>query len=215
MKKLVCILITITLGCGPVVEFEVPQPEGTKDLPIFPSRLIGKYLNFSDSSIITIDAEQITREYHFTGIIHKAEFENEMEIAIHHDTVLIDEGMKISLDVINDSVKLSSCFKNSIFQISEKNILRKFKGHYFLNKQHGENGIWTVQILKLEKKKLRLENLIYLDEIEPLSENELLESNQDTTSGLFQKPFIVKVKKGDLKKILKTKGSKGEYLKIN
>ena len=71
---------------------------------------------------------------------------------------------------------------DTLFSISTDNILKKFKGYYFLNKLYNDNA-WEVNKLSLEKGVLTVASISYKDDIQKLKE--ITETSSDTTSTNF------------------------------
>ena len=78
---------------------------------------------------------------------------------------------------INDSLEINVFFIDTIFNLNNEDILRKYKGYYFLNKKYADYG-WEVQKLHLKKGKLFIGEIIMESEITQLKE--ISESYEDT-----------------------------------
>lgn len=81
-----------------------------------------------------------------------------------------------------DSVILHSNWVDTLFDISSGNVLKKFKGYYFLNKYHGDNA-WEVNKLFLQEGVLSIGSISKEDDIQKLKA--LTETTNDTVNTQF------------------------------
>lgn len=195
------------LGCdGPAVTFEHPQPLDVKDQDHFPKNLKGKYLSMLDSSVITITDKVITRGFNFQYIMCRKELDTMQHCMLINDTLFNQKtNEKVCVVNINDTLYSPYHLQDTLFLISEKNILRKDKGYYFLNLQY-HNG-WEVQKLEYVKGHLYLCTIADQEEIRNLKE-----ITETTNDSLVQ----FDPDKKQLHKFLKSKGfsKKEEFVKL-
>lgn len=200
-----CLFIT---SCKePIVSFEVPQPENVKEQKAFPNKLIGTYYNSEN------DTELIIREYLiFKRILTKDTLkisELSTNEIIKNDTLYkIDSNEKYKVVSINDSLFSNYVLFDTVFNLKKTDVLKKFKGYYFLNKTIKKTGFWQVQKLNLTK------GVLSINRIETENDIRLLENSTNSIKDTI-KPFIVKPTKKQFKEFIKKNGfSTGEiYIK--
>lgn len=191
---------------GPAVTFELPQPLGVKDEKYFPKKLIGKYRSKLDSTIITISDSVITRGFNIQYVMCKKELDTMKHCFLLKDTLFNKiTNEKICIINIHDTLYAPFRLQDTLFRISDKGILRKDKGYYFLNMKYRSG--WEVQKLELLKGKLRLSSISELSEIEDLKQ--LTEGTKDS---LLQ----FNPNKDEFRKFVKSKGfcKKEELVKL-
>lgn len=191
---------------GPAVTFELPQPLGVKDEKYFPKKLIGKYRSKLDSTIITISDSVITRGFNIQYVMCKKELDTMKHCFLLMDTLFNKiTNEKICIINIHDTLYAPFRLQDTLFRISDKGILRKDKGYYFLNMKYRSG--WEVQKLELLKGKLRLSSISELSEIEDLKQ--LTEGTKDS---LLQ----FNPNKDEFRKFVKSKGfcKKEELVKL-
>lgn len=184
MKKflLACIIIvTLISSCEPPATFEQPQPADTKSLSAIPGRLRGDYLSADQASTLTISDHLIYRTYDFDYKVHKDSLplSNKLIADTLIDTI---SGAKEKVLVKGDTVLQHVHETDTLFSLSSDNVLRHFKGYYFLNKRYSENQ-WTVQKLSLKNGALTVGNISDKDDIDRLKA--ITETVSDTTSKHF------------------------------
>lgn len=191
---------------GPAVTFELPQPLGVKDEKYFPKKLIGKYRSKLDSTIITISDSVITRGFNIQYVMCKKELDTMKHCFLLKDTLFNKiTNEKICIINIHDTLYAPFRLQDTLFRTSDKGILRKDKGYYFLNMKYRSG--WDVQKLELLKGKLRLSSISELSEIEDLKQ--LTEGTKDS---LLQ----FNPNKDEFRKFVKSKGfcKKEELVKL-
>ena len=97
-------------------------------------------------------------------------------------------------------------YKDTIFSVKQGDILRKFKGYYFLSHQTSKNN-WNVIKLTKTRKRLTLGTISTKEDIEKL--RELTETKSDSI-------YTFRPTKKQLKQFLRDKGFSNEdsYVKI-
>jgi len=185
MKKFVTttfIIATLILdSCEPAATFDKPQPDNIKSLAAFPQRLHGKYLADDQASIVIIADNLITRHYDFDFKQHKDSIGHSFKII---DDTLINEidGTKEIILLKGDTVIQHANWTDTIFNISADNILKKFKGYYFLNSRYRDN-VWEVKKLSLSKGVLTVGDISDKDDIQKLKD--ITETTADTITTNF------------------------------
>lgn len=185
MKKFVTapfIIATLILdSCEPAATFDKPQPDNVKSLASFPERLLGKYLAADQASIVIIADSLIVRHYDFDFKQHKDSIGSSFKII--GDTLINEtDGTKEIILLKGDTVIQHANWTDTIFNISVDNILKKFKGYYFLNSHYSDNA-WEVKKLSLNKGVLTVGSISDKDDIQKLKE--LTETTADTISTNF------------------------------
>jgi hypothetical protein len=154
MKKntsFVILFCLIIASCSPTVLFNSPQPAGKKDLVQFPSRYQGIYESFEDSSVYLVEKYMVRQRNIIDLSVPRTEIDTSQDVILEDNLLLIKEtGEKVPVTFRNDSVFGTLTTYDTTFSISEKGILRKFKGYYFMNFWQEENQ-WMVYKLKFAK----------------------------------------------------------------
>jgi len=221
--KAVLILIAFTTiillgGCKPKpsVLFLVPQPENEKDQIRFKNKFIGTYLSKSDSSILYITSGMIIREQN----MRFGESLKHMDsgYVIKNDSLfgdLFPGGVPIKIE--NDCFYVHSIFRDTIFNISGNNILRFYKGNYFLNYRYNKDN-WEVKTLEFINRHRILISDIKTPEIDKLKNatevKSYPENGSDSNTAIIT--YIAKPTKKELKKFMKSGGFSGseEFVKV-
>lgn len=206
--RTILLFIIILSSCGDLVRFETPQPEGQKDEKSIPKRLTGVYFNVNDSTKLTITTKEIieTLETDFAGLL--TELDSIERATIKTDTAYSEssENMKLDMVVKGDSIFQHLDYRDTIFSFEKNDILRKFKGYYFLNRQRSPNS-WSVTKLTKTKKGIILGTVSDKADIENL--RELTDTKADTV-------YNFRPTKKQLRQFLNDKGFKNEetFIKI-
>jgi hypothetical protein len=173
MKKLnfslLALLPILLFACGgmvgDVVTFTEPQPVGKNNLARFPNNLQGEYLSENGRSSLYIDSKFIRRRDDLSFKMHVSELDSNYRII--GDTIFAQlEGEKWPIVREGDSLKIENFKVDTIFQIDDKNILKKYKDTYFLNKSWEDNG-WGVLKIETSKEALKLSSITE-EEVESL-----------------------------------------------
>ena len=178
MKKikiiLAAVILTIAFACETRVTFNEPQPANTANLLKFPKKLQGQYLSIEDHSMLSIDDNLIQRIYDFEGKIHPTELDG--AFLLSGDTLIdITTNEKTIIKHDGDSLLIHVHYIDTLFQPNYDNVVRKFKGYFFLNTRYGKER-WEVKKMQLVKRELVISRISTKDEIEKLKEiTEILE----------------------------------------
>ena len=168
-------------SCEPAATFDKAQPDNVKALSAFPGRLQGKYLAADQASIVIISDNLITRHYDFDFKQHKDSIGYSFKII--GDTLINEtDGTKEIILLKGDTVIQHANWTDTLFNISADNILKKFRGYYFLNSRYSDNA-WEVKMLSLNKGVLTVGGISDKDDIQKLKE--ITETTADTISTSF------------------------------
>jgi len=179
--SLIAILLLFIVSCISPVTFNEPQPKGGKDLSEFPAKLIGKYQSSDNVSYLLIGKNIILRNYDYDLKAHIKEMDSTYKLS--GDTLInIETKEKYITKKVGDTIIYHVNLTDTLFRLSDNNVLRKFKGYYFLNTFEGKEN-WTVEKLDLTKGKLTLGQIRSTEDITKL--NEIVESPKDTISTHF------------------------------
>jgi hypothetical protein len=203
MKKIKFILVTTILislfACKqkPIATFSEPQPANTENLSKFPKRLQGQYLSVEDNSILSIDDKLIQRIYDFDYKIHPNQLDSTERLV--GDTVInLETNEKTIIKRNGDSLVVNFHHVDTLFQMDYDNVVRKFKGYYFLNTRYGKQS-WGVEKMQLSKRQLVISNISVEADIEKLKE--ITETLQDTIL-----PYKFSATKKQFKNFVKNEG---------
>lgn len=197
MKKLLAAIVILAhtfYSCGPAATFDKPQPDNVKSLTSFPDWLQGSYFASDNASVVTITDKRIIRHYDFDYKQHKDSLGSSYNLV--GDTIIdVTNNTKEKVLLKGDTVMLHADWIDTLFEISPANVLKKFKGYYFLNNQYS-NNVWEVKKLSLKKGILTMGSISYQEDI--LKLEEITETKEDTASthfSLTQRQFKKFVKK--------------------
>ncbi|HSN48783.1 MAG TPA: hypothetical protein VLR29_08485 [Flavobacterium sp.] len=204
MKKLIAatilILAVLVNSCEPAATFDKPQPENAISLTSFSAHLQGKYLSADQASIVTISNILITRYYDFDFKEHKDSLGSIYKLA--GDTLIdIKDGTKEKVMVNGDTVIQHANWTDTLFNLSAGNMLKKFRGYYFLNILHSE-GAWEVKKLSLKNGMLTIGDISGKEDIEKLKA--ISETAADSVSTHFT------LTRKQFKQFVKSKGFSDE-----
>ena len=180
MKKLlyVCLAVSLILvACGESVTFQEPQPTDTDNLSKFPKRLQGQYISLRDSSTLIISDKLITRSVNFSKI-HLSELDSTFQLS--GDTIIeLETNEKQLIKRDGDSLIIRSFY--TLFQMNYDNVVREFKGYYFLNtRYHYDKTSWVIKKIQLSKGQLIISSISNKQDMDNLTE--IIKTPQDTVS---------------------------------
>lgn len=214
MKKnlFIFLFLLFFVGCGPYIWFKSPQPEGRKNIETFPNELIGKYISIADSSVIIINANKIIKQYHEKLLMSKFEFQDETGDSLTNDTSFsFTDNWHVKVKAFGDSVKVFSWKDDVQFEISDSQLLRKYRGIYFLNAKD-TNDLWKVQILHLDDDTLEFDDILTADDIKKIKLITPVTEVQDTANEKITRYFLNPSKR-ELRAILKKRKKGNTFLK--
>ena len=204
-------ILILLLGCGPYIWFKVPQPAGGENLTEFPDNLLGKYESVVDTNVIRVEKYKVIREFRENLLMTKIEFREEVGDTISEDTsFMFTDNWKIDIRSYGDSVKVFSSKDEELFKISEIQLLREYKGYYFLNYKD-TNDYWKVKILRLVGDTLEFDFILKEEDIKSIkgiTKVEVFTDSAEDPSKHFLDPT-----KRELRKILKQRKKGEKYIK--
>ena len=211
MRKLLIILGTIlivTTGCGDTeyVRFEESQPINVNPKKAFKKNIQATYTNCNDTNDqLVISNKHILNLQIFKLKTHRndIEFDSTVVIDVQNNTHLIEvlEQEGWSITIIGDTIFGSAQHSDTLFQLSNKNVLKRLKGSYFLNYKLGESN-WRVKRMNLENDSL------FIGEITPsdtLLKYEFITKTEeiDKVDSTKTIKYIARPSKREFKKLLK------------
>jgi hypothetical protein len=202
IKSLLILSCLIFAGCSPTILFNSPQPEGKKDLYHFPARYLGEYEEIGDSSIFVLEKYLIRERYPLDISAPRSEIDTSKEFILRDNIVYISEtGEEVPVITRNDSIFGTYITYDTVFCITDENLLRKFKGYYFLNIMNDKEE-WIVYKLKFEKDgRASLCDISKDDEIDGLKEITTIVEEQNDKGKVIK--YIIKPEQEEFKQIIK------------
>jgi len=175
------IVVIFLISCEPGVTFIEPQPESIKSSTSFSKQIQGSYLAFDFASVLTINEKQITRHFDFDYKTQKDSLGINFKI-VKDSIVNLVNGSKEKVLIQVDSIVQHANWIDTLFNISSENVLKNYKGYYFLNSKFSDEK-WEVKELGLKNGVLTLASISTKEDIQKL--NEIMESPNDTVSTNF------------------------------
>jgi len=175
------IVVIFLISCEPGVTFIEPQPESIKSSTSFSKQIQGSYLAFDFASVLTINEKQITRHFDFDYKTQKDSLGINFKI-VKDSIVNLVNGSKEKVLIQGDSIVQHANWIDTLFNISSENVLKNYKGYYFLNSKFSDEK-WEVKELGLKNGVLTLASISTKEDIQKL--NEIMESPNDTVSTNF------------------------------
>ncbi|MFC2151173.1 hypothetical protein ACFLSE_01485 [Bacteroidota bacterium] len=210
-KIIIFVLLALLISCGPYIWYKTPQPKGGENLSTFPEELLGRYSSVTDTAFIRIESTKIIKEYRENLLMTKVEFREEMGDTISEDTSFtFADNWDIKIKSFGDSVNVFSKKDDELFKISEDQILRGYKGYYFVNFLD-TNDFWRVKILKLTGDTLEFDHLLIEEDIEYIKGITAVETHSDTSEEISE--YYLDPTKRELKKILKQRSQGEKFVK--
>ena len=161
-------ILTSFFSCEPPVVFTEPQPTDIKNLADFPRRIHGKYLNQEENSIVTIREKLITKTYDYDYKFHLNQLDSNLSLLVNTFNNS-KTNKKNNLIRDGDSLIAHVSYIDTLFQIDSDNVVRKYKGYYFLNTRFGDSN-WEVKKIHLTKNQLIIAKISSKQDIELLKE---------------------------------------------
>src|SRR3989339_154105 len=194
----------IFISCNPSIVFDQPQPQGVRNEKNFPKKLIGHYFCTQNHSTLFITHDKIIKKSLVELNVLKSELDSMREYKLFKDTLIdILTQKRFKVEYRNDTIVFFDQITDTLFMLSDENILRKWKGYYFLNEQ-SKNG-WIVRKLEYKRGgKLILASIVSPDELENLKEVmdiEKIKADDGETIG-----YRVRHSKLQLKRFIRNKG---------
>jgi hypothetical protein len=191
------IILTSLFACEPPVTFDEPQPTDTDNLTKFPNRLQGQYLSLADNSTLSISDKLIQRIYDYDYKVHPNQLDSSSRLV--GDTIIdLKTNEKTLIKRDGDSLVTHIHYIDTLFQMNYDNVVRKFKGYYFLNTRYDKES-WEVKKIQLSKGQLVISSISTKLDLENLKE--ITETPQDTIP-----PYKFTATKRQFKKFVKADG---------
>ncbi len=192
-------------ACQPPVTFDKPQPDDVPNISHFPGRLIGEFVSQQDNSILIVTENALIRIYDFDLKTHISLLDSSMQLI--GDSLFdmnTNEGTPVQIE--GDSLVQHIYETDTLFVINPDNVLKKYKGYYFLNMKTNQD-IWRVQKLELTKGELILSSINNREDLDQLKA--ITETTQDTV------PYIFSPTKRQFKDFVRNEGfrNKETFLK--
>ncbi len=131
-------LAFIVFACGSNRQGDIEelQPVSVDDLNEFPSHIQGFYQSVDDGTLMRITNKVIRIEKHIVYVLTSRDLLNQRRLQLKGDT-LLDKEAKSQKIVrrLGDSILVDDTYFDTLFKISEFNVLRQDKGYLFLNYQ--------------------------------------------------------------------------------
>jgi hypothetical protein len=211
MKKqfysLLALVTVLLFACEPPVVFDKPQPADVPVLDNFPKRLQGKYLSLNDSSTLVVTEKALIRNYDYDMEVHISQIDSNMQLI--GDTLFdlrTNTGSVVTFS--GDSIWQHFHETDTLFMIDKLNMLKKFKGFYFVN-IHIPPDSWQVKKLELSRGILLMSSINNKEDFDQLKA--ITESTQDTMPHMFSptkkqfKSFVRNEGFRDVEKFVKIK----------
>lgn len=204
-RILIFILLTSFLACEPPVTFSEPQPINKNNLAEFPNRIQGLYLSTKDSSTLSIEKNLIQRIYDYQYKIHPNQLDSTSRI--DGDKIInLKDNQQIPIKRVGDSLLANIHYNDTLFTLTKDNVLRKYKGYYFLNKRFEKKG-WEVKKIGFSKGQMTISSISTKFDIENLKE--ITENIEDTIA-----PYNITTTKRQFKKFVKNDGFRDKEIFI-
>lgn len=178
MRPLLIALVLPFAACEEPVLFTQPQPVETSSLDHFPKRWQGEYLLLDDSSRLVIGQGTMIAMNEW-DVRRSVPDLDSTEILIGDTLLTFGQGQSIPVFVRNDSVFGTIRLIDTLFTISEQQIVKRMAGSLIINRAHGSAG-WEVSRMSLSSGKLRIAEIKDPGSLSAL--NEVLELPGDTIS---------------------------------
>lgn len=197
ISLLALIAVANLFACTEPVTFTEPQPAAVENLPAIPKRLQGRYIGVSDHSKLIVSDKLIQRISDYDYKFHRSELDsNEL---LSGDTIIdLKSNEKTLIRREKDSLIYHVHQLDTLFELSYDNVIRKFKGYYFLNIRYDKTA-WDVKKMQLSKGRLIISSLSSKEDIDNLKS--ITETPQDTTS-----PYRFRASKKQFKEFIKNEG---------
>ncbi|MBS1506462.1 MAG: hypothetical protein JSS79_07450 [Bacteroidetes bacterium] len=168
------------------VRFGAPQPEGVRDEKGIPKKMLGSYRSLYDSSILVVGKTSIIRKQETTETLLLDKFLSDIDSIdqpkFKKDTSFTEtqsanrEFVTIRCEIKKGMVDQTITRVDTLFLLKE-DVLRKFKGYYFLN--HEDRPLeWSVVKVGIIKQGILLGHIATVEDINKLRQ---LTNNQNDT----------------------------------
>lgn len=159
--------LLVLAACEAPATFDQPQPADTRDQERFPRRLQGAY-QAEDSTELLIDATTVIKRIDLELPLGPADLDSTLTLL--GDSIRVeDSGETFAFRRVGNTLMVHVLHTDTLFRIGEGQVLRKYRGHYFLNDLL-DDGVWTVRKLSLKQGTLTLGTISDPDGIQLLEE---------------------------------------------
>lgn len=203
--------LSFLFSCQTDLNFTEPQPTETKNETKFKRRYRGDYQSLRDSSIITISENSIVRTWYLDTKVHKDSLETE---GVGGGLFVIADLPWLKVEIEGDSAHVYGEKEEEMFTISDEQVLRHYKGYYFLNTKESDE-FWTVKMLSLERGLLSFKRFLGTEaEIAKLTELTTIDTIRNAEGEVVDYSIHPSVK--EFREILRSAhfGDGGSYRKI-
>ena len=137
--------------------FENPQPINDSELKKIPSKYLGRYSD-TDSVLLIVEDKIIYSEQFYVASAHQSEMDSVMVLFERKDGKLIEKGTGDVWELKNkgDSIQLRKKWRDTLFRLSNRQRAKRIHGKLVLNFK--KDSLWSVKILSLENKNLKLKS---------------------------------------------------------
>tara|TARA_B110000967_G_C18770732_1_gene502922 strand:- start:374 stop:1060 length:687 start_codon:yes stop_codon:yes gene_type:complete len=148
---LVFSILIIISSCEPVVVFKTPQPKGITEVSSFSPEFRGTFFCESDSGLVVVDENIIYKTHWFNFSIPENRIESDPDLEKSGESLMVkDLGKCMTYKIQNDTVYASIRLADTLFMLSEENILKSYKGHQVMNLKLKDDD-YEVIILSLDE----------------------------------------------------------------
>ena len=152
-KILLLSVLFLAFTCENSIEFIRPQPYNKKNLKSIPEKLQGEYKELADSTTLLIDNEKIVKTTFFNIAVSMSELDSTEDCILKNGFLICKSiDVNIPVNVKNDSIFANFPDTDTLFLMSEKQIIRKLGKYYFLNYLTNDST-WKVKVIKLSSDK--------------------------------------------------------------
>lgn len=169
MRKLITILALAVLlvSCKEsIANFTDAQPVNKGNLKSFPKKMQGVYHNTAFHTDLTIQNQIVLLTTHFNDTVNTADLQQ------------LSSEINVHAQPFNDSLFIATyAVTDTVFALSNQQVLRKWKGHYFLNSQN-EDNLWEVKKLTYKNNIVSVSDIVSEEAIAQL--DQLTETTTDS-----------------------------------
>lgn len=166
---LLAVIILASFSCEPEVVFGEPQPQGLKNKSKINKAYRGTFYCEGDETVVSIDKKRIVKSKDFAiGIPMEDINLNDELLFKNNELIVVPLNQSFPAFFRNDSVFSEVQLRDTLFNISEENIIKDYKGHLVLNHKL-ESGNWEVIILSVnEYRDIRILEAFQPDDLQAL-----------------------------------------------
>ncbi len=206
MRNLIYVLLSaILMSCLGFerVHFKAAQPEWRKPILQFPASVQGVYKNCKNNyESIKVTETQVLSLSKLEGQVGRNEMNLDSIVTLINEKreafeeFLEEEDFDVTFK--GDSVFFEHTNIDTVFEISDQGVLKKYKGDYFINYKN-EKGYWNVEKANLSKGVIRIWHINPTDSLLNLSFVKPLDTEPSKAS-----EYILEPNKKELKAFLKS-----------